>query len=65
LGRIAESIAAYDEALKGRPLAPSSLYGRGIAKRRKGDVKGGDADIAAAMMMDARTQSVFAGYGVQ
>jgi tetratricopeptide (TPR) repeat protein len=64
LGRLQEAIAAYDEALKKRTLAPTSLYARGIAKQRLGDRAGGEADIAAALVMDATTKETFARYGV-
>ena len=48
LGRLDEAIADYDAALKLYAKGPTALYGRGVAKRKKGDVAGGDADIAAA-----------------
>jgi tetratricopeptide (TPR) repeat protein len=43
-----KAIVAYDKALDNRPDLTLSLYGRGIAKRAKGDTTGGNADIAAA-----------------
>jgi tetratricopeptide (TPR) repeat protein len=48
LGRFDEAIADYDAELKINAERPASLYGRGVARRKKGDVAGGDADIAAA-----------------
>ena len=42
------AIKDYDAALKGDSRLAGSLYGRGIAKTRKGDRAGGSADIAAA-----------------
>jgi len=44
-----KAIADYNKALSGsRPDLTLSLYGRGIARRARGDVAGGNADIAAA-----------------
>jgi hypothetical protein len=43
----------------------ASLYGRGVAKRRKGDVAGGNADIAAARAIKADVAAEFARYGLQ
>jgi tetratricopeptide (TPR) repeat protein len=64
LGRYDDAIAAYDAALKAVPTFPGALYGRGIAKRRKGDVSGGDADIQAALAANANIGEEFATYGV-
>jgi hypothetical protein len=44
-----KTIANYDEGLKLRPRMAWSLYGRGLARRHKGLVGEGDADIAAAV----------------
>lgn len=49
LGRLDEAIGQFDAAIKLEPKAPWALYGRGLAKTRKGDKAGGDADIAAAL----------------
>jgi hypothetical protein len=43
----------------------SSLYGRGLAKLRKGDTTGGNADIAAAKTIEADIVGEFARYDVQ
>ncbi len=48
LNHLDAAIAYYDAALKIEPALAVSLFGRGIAKRRKGDIAGGNADIAAA-----------------
>ena len=48
IGQYDEAIADYDAALRDRAEKAASLYGRGMAKRRKGDFAGGNADIAAA-----------------
>ena len=64
LGRYDDAIAAYDTALKAIPTYPASLYGRGVAKRRKGDVSGSDADIQTALAANADIGGEFAAYGV-
>jgi hypothetical protein len=43
----------------------SSLYGRALARLKKGDTTGGSADIAAAKALDANIVGDFARYGVQ
>ena len=65
MGRYDRSIASYDRLLQFRPRAAESLYGRGLAKKKSGDLKGGELDIAAATAIDPRIAAVFANYGVQ
>ncbi len=65
LGRLPEAIATYDQVLSKWTLSANSLYGRGVAKRRMGDVAGADEDQAAALLIDARVREAFAGYGVE
>lgn len=48
-----EAIAQYDVALKLNPKLAGALYGRGVAKQRKGDAAGGSADLAAAKAIQA------------
>jgi tetratricopeptide (TPR) repeat protein len=43
-----KAIADYNQSLYYRSDLTLSVYGRGLAKRAKGDVAGGNADIAAA-----------------
>jgi tetratricopeptide (TPR) repeat protein len=54
--RADDAIADFDKAIAiGSPAATtpaSPLYGRGVAKRLKGDNAGGDADMAAAQAVD-------------
>lgn len=54
--RADDAIADFDKAMAiGSPAATtpaSPLYGRGVAKRLKGDNAGGDADMAAAQAVD-------------
>ncbi len=62
-GRFAEAITDYDAAIKGIPMDPYSLYGRGIAKIRTGDTAGGQADIEASKAVQDVTAE-FTAYGL-
>jgi tetratricopeptide (TPR) repeat protein len=64
-GRLDAAIADYDAALRRDPKIAESLYGRGIARQRKGDTAGGDADIAAAKAVKPDIAEVMAKYGVR
>jgi hypothetical protein len=46
-------------------LKPVLLYGRGLAKQKKGDLAGGDADIAAAKAKRVSVAEEFVRYGVK
>ena len=50
-GDAARALADFEAALKISPRRASSLYGRGLARRAGGDVKGADADIADAIRL--------------
>jgi hypothetical protein len=43
----------------------SALYGRGLAKFKKGDKPGSDADISAAKKIQTKIDADFTRYGVQ
>ncbi|MRW90672.1 tetratricopeptide repeat protein [Duganella sp. FT80W] len=47
MGRYRDAINAYDAAIRKQTYA-ASLFGRGLAKRKLGDLTGGDADLRAA-----------------
>ena len=64
LNRLDDAVADYDEALRRNPKQAGSLYGRGLAKLKKGDAVGGEADIAAAKAIRADIAEEFARYGV-
>jgi hypothetical protein len=64
LNRLDEAIADYNSALQLSPRLASSLFGRGVAKLKKGDTDGGNADIAAAKAIQADVADEFAGYGI-
>jgi hypothetical protein len=65
LGRWDDVIADSDAALRANPRNAWALFERGIAKRRKGDLVGGDADIAASRAIDPKAEMEFAGFGVR
>ena len=65
MGQYERAIADYDAGLR---LDPSNkadfLYGRGLAKLKKGDANG-NADVAAAKALHAAIAEEFASYGVR
>ena len=61
---VERAIADYDAVLRAAPKNAGALYGRGIAKLRKGDKEGGEADIAAANTLNAEIAKAFAKLGV-
>jgi hypothetical protein len=50
--------------LKLNPKFAGSLYGRGVVKRKKGDIAGGEADIAAATAIRTDLAQKWSNYGV-
>jgi tetratricopeptide (TPR) repeat protein len=65
LGQFDSAIADYDAVLKLKPRTASSLYGRGVAKLKKGDRNGGNSDIAAARAIQADIVEEYTRYGVK
>ena len=65
LGRFDEAIADYDAALKVYAKGANSLYGRGVARRLKGDTIGGDADVAAAQSLRPDLTDEMTRYGIK
>ncbi|MCI0466704.1 MAG: caspase family protein [Beijerinckiaceae bacterium] len=58
IGEPSSAIVDYDAALHIKKQ-PSSLYGRGVAKKQTGDTAGGDSDIAAAKAIDPAIAAEF------
>ena len=48
LGRIDEALNEFDAAIRAQPKAAWALYGRGLARLKKGQKEAGEADLAAA-----------------
>lgn len=65
LGRLDEAVASYDAALAQKPSLPASLYGRGIAKKRRCQCTDGDADLRAGARGDPAVKRMFAEAGLQ
>ena len=65
MGRLDRAIADYDVALKLDPKLAGSLYGRGIAKLRRGEAAGGNSDVAAAKAIRPDIAETFEHYGVK
>lgn len=65
LGRYREAIEQYDAAIQHRPGQATSLFGRGIARRRAGQTSAGDADLKAARAIQAGIDTEFADMGVK
>jgi hypothetical protein len=65
MGSLDDAIADYDAALRIEPKKAISLYGRGTAKRLKGDTAGSEADFAAAQAIKTNVADEMAQYGVK
>jgi tetratricopeptide (TPR) repeat protein len=65
MGLFDPAINDYDSALRLAPKLASALYGRGLAKRKKGDKLSSEADMSAAKKIQAKIDEDFARYGVQ
>ena len=65
MGQFGTAIDDYNSALRFEPKLASALYGRGLAKLKKGDNVGSDADISAAKTIQAKIGDEFTRYGVQ
>jgi hypothetical protein len=61
-GRVA---AASDSPAAAIFFKPSAFYGRGIAERRRGDLRAAKADMDGALKMDPEVESRSAKWGVR
>jgi TPR repeat len=61
---VGEAIREYDAALRLQPKSPWGLYGRGLAKLKKGQGAEGRADIAAAMAVQPAIEREMKSYGL-
>ncbi len=64
LGDYDKSIESYDAALKIRPKTAWTLYGRGLAKLKKNDRGGGEADIAEAVAIAPGVAQIYEKMGL-
>ena len=64
LDQLDPALADFDTALRAEPKNAFSLYGRGIAKRLRGDAAGANGDIAAAKQISPDIAEEFELFGV-
>jgi tetratricopeptide (TPR) repeat protein len=65
LNSLPNALADFDAALKLNAKLASSLYGRGLARQRSGQVAPGAADLQAAAQIDPDIAAEFKSWGVQ
>lgn len=65
LGDAALALNEYENALQIDPNRAVALFGRGLARIRTGDVKGGEGDQAAARTINPEVDEQFAFYGLK
>jgi tetratricopeptide (TPR) repeat protein len=65
MSRYEDAAAEYTRALEMVPTFASSLYGRGIARLRLGEIDSGKADITSAHDLDWEVDRKFADYGLR
>ena len=64
LGDYDKAISDFDSALVTRPKDAGALYGRGVAKLRRGRTADGRADMAAAKVLSATVADAFQKLGI-
>lgn len=65
LGEREIALREYDAALRADPDRPVALYGRGLARIAKGEIRNGESDKAAARALLPGIERQFATYGVR
>ena len=65
LGQLDFAIQDYNSALRIEPKMASALFGRGLARIKKGDTAGGNADVEAAKKLETKVADDFSSYGVR
>ena len=64
MGQFDSAISDYNAALRIEPKLASALYGRGLARLKKGDAAGGNADLTSAKKLEKTVADEFSRYGV-
>ncbi len=59
------AVADFDVALRIEPQEPHALYGRGLARLRKGDQAGSKRDFDAARRYSYDVDAQYADYGLK
>ena len=62
-GAFPQAIADYSAAIAKDKQDAYSLYGRGVAKLKSGDIDGGNADMAAAKAIQPDIANAYVRYG--
>ena len=65
MNRMADALADLNAALEIDPSHTSSIYMRGVIRRRQGDTRQGDADLAAARLMSPQIDEDYSRYGIK
>jgi tetratricopeptide (TPR) repeat protein len=60
LGKLNLAVSDFDTAIRKQPDLILAFYGRGVARLRGGDRKGGETDIARARATDPKVDEIFA-----
>lgn len=64
MNRFEDALADLNAALDLDPGLPASMYMRGVVRKRMGDARAGEGDIAAARMMTPQIDRTYAKYGI-
>jgi len=64
-GQADKSVADYDAVIRIEPKNAAAVFGRGMAKLKKNDKAGGEADVAAAKAIKPDIAEEFARFGVK
>jgi tetratricopeptide (TPR) repeat protein len=65
MGNLEDAIADYNVALGLNPSLATSLYGRGVAKLKKGDTDSGNSEIESAKRIHPDIADKLQRYGIQ
>ncbi|MEG3150725.1 DUF3857 domain-containing protein [Sphingomonas sp. ZT3P38] len=64
MNRFDDALADLNAALDLDPGLPASMYMRGVVRKRMGDAKASEGDLAAARMMTPEIDRTYAKYGI-
>jgi hypothetical protein len=59
MGRLDDATRDFGAALRRRPNLATALYGRGVARLKRGDAKGAQADVLRARAADPNVDDIF------
>lgn len=60
-----DALADLNAALDLNPQLPTSMYMRGVIRKRMGDAKAAEGDLVAARMMSPQIDQNYAKYGIK